>query len=346
VSVLAARYRVLLLAYPRAYRRQRGEEILGTCLEAASGDQAWPSPGDAFDLLRHGSRERLRLSFDHRPAQLLRMVAVPAMAMSASFALVAVVFGELPVWGSDPGLNANQFGYGPFETTGVWAYAFALAATLALVAGRTRASRRLAALVCVAVAVSFLLAGPNVWGRPNATLLVVLVIGLLPLLVLDPDDVRVTRPGRRVLLALPVLATALALPVFGSLPTGHPDHPDPRNVFYSGPRGLIDLLHTIAPEFASVMLVVLGLLAWGTGRRLWWLSAHAVLVPATVIAYGGGRPAYDAFGGEPDRLARYAGNSAFEALVVVVAVVVAIDVVLVGRGWTRSRRPDVVGERE
>ncbi|MCZ7440541.1 hypothetical protein O7598_29400 [Micromonospora sp. WMMC241] len=56
---LIRRYRRLLLAYPRAYRRERGEEILGLLLDTAPAGRARPTPREAIDLIRGGLRCRL-----------------------------------------------------------------------------------------------------------------------------------------------------------------------------------------------------------------------------------------------------------------------------------------------
>jgi hypothetical protein len=56
---LTRRYRRLLLAYPRAYRREHGEELLGVLLDAAPAGQTRPTLGEAADLVRGGLRCRL-----------------------------------------------------------------------------------------------------------------------------------------------------------------------------------------------------------------------------------------------------------------------------------------------
>jgi hypothetical protein len=56
---LARRYRRLLLCYPRAYRRSRGEEIVATLLEAAAPGRTRPSLREVTNLIRHGLRCRL-----------------------------------------------------------------------------------------------------------------------------------------------------------------------------------------------------------------------------------------------------------------------------------------------
>ncbi|MFU8872404.1 hypothetical protein [Micromonospora sp. SL4-19] len=56
---LTRHYRRLLLAYPRAYRRERGEEILGLLLDTAPPGRTRPTGREAFDLVRAGLRCRL-----------------------------------------------------------------------------------------------------------------------------------------------------------------------------------------------------------------------------------------------------------------------------------------------
>jgi hypothetical protein len=56
---LARRYRRLLFAYPRAYRRLRGDELLGALLDAAPPGRTRPTAREAANLLRHGLRARL-----------------------------------------------------------------------------------------------------------------------------------------------------------------------------------------------------------------------------------------------------------------------------------------------
>lgn len=50
--------RWLLLAYPAWYRRERGEEMLGTLLEVGPPERSWPSFRDARSLITGGSRAR------------------------------------------------------------------------------------------------------------------------------------------------------------------------------------------------------------------------------------------------------------------------------------------------
>ncbi|MEV0424995.1 hypothetical protein [Micromonospora sp. NPDC050495] len=56
---LAHHYRRLLLAYPRPYRRERGEELLGLLLDTNPPGRTRPTVAAALNLLRNGLRCRL-----------------------------------------------------------------------------------------------------------------------------------------------------------------------------------------------------------------------------------------------------------------------------------------------
>jgi hypothetical protein len=58
MSPLERRCRTLLRAYPRWYRRQRGDEMLATLLEASQPGQRWPSARDTRALIMGGLRVR------------------------------------------------------------------------------------------------------------------------------------------------------------------------------------------------------------------------------------------------------------------------------------------------
>lgn len=77
MSALEWRCRWLLHAYPAWYRRQRGEEMLGTLMEASPAGRRWPSPRDIRAMLigglrvRAGQQQRLSTPANLRLAGLL-----------------------------------------------------------------------------------------------------------------------------------------------------------------------------------------------------------------------------------------------------------------------------------
>ncbi|MEV0130219.1 hypothetical protein AB0H83_17385 [Dactylosporangium sp. NPDC050688] len=60
-EVLARRYRALLRAYPKAWREQRGDELLGTLLDAAEPGRRRPNVRESASIVVQGLRERLGL---------------------------------------------------------------------------------------------------------------------------------------------------------------------------------------------------------------------------------------------------------------------------------------------
>ena len=97
---LGRRYRRLLLAYPAAYRRRHGDELLTTLLDAAGPDRVRPSRRDVVDLVRGGLRQRFRLPVGKAP------VAVAVFAAFAFGALGAGT-GSFLGWCTTPPLRVD-----------------------------------------------------------------------------------------------------------------------------------------------------------------------------------------------------------------------------------------------
>jgi hypothetical protein len=83
---LARRYRRLLLAYPRAYRRSRGDELLGALLDAAPPGRTRPTSREAADLIRHGLRARLGRPASRTVVAWAVLAAVISGVFTAAFA--------------------------------------------------------------------------------------------------------------------------------------------------------------------------------------------------------------------------------------------------------------------
>ena len=320
---LERRYRLLLLAFPRRYRAQRGEEMLTTLMEAARPGQRWPSAPDVADVLTHALRIRLGV-----PARARRGVLAPAagvgLSLAATLSLVALLFGELPVWGHDPGLNASQFGFGPFETTGVFAYALVVAAWICFLDKQAPTARVFAGLACLAVLSSYV-ASDTMRARPNLTVLATLVVCLVPVLLTGPPW-----PTRRSFVAaIPVVGAMLGLAAFSGFATGHPHHWDPRDRFYTDQLGLVGRLHPVVPALALVVLAGGAVAAVRLRRREVWSASTLVIVPAVVVAFGGG----DAGRAVQDRLR---GNTPLIDMVIVVVIAAVVEVAL-ARRWPASQ---------
>ena len=93
MTTLERQYRLLLRAYPRRYRARRGEEIIGTLLDAAAPGQRRPSRADVADLLGGGVRERLGLNALPGLANGLRLAGPIALTITAGLAAGSWVTG-------------------------------------------------------------------------------------------------------------------------------------------------------------------------------------------------------------------------------------------------------------
>jgi hypothetical protein len=60
-TALERRYRRLLSFYPKAFRREREQEILSVLMAGAGPGQQWPRLAEATDLLTHALPMRLRI---------------------------------------------------------------------------------------------------------------------------------------------------------------------------------------------------------------------------------------------------------------------------------------------
>jgi hypothetical protein len=58
---LERRYRRLTAFYPKAFRRERQQELVSVLMAGAGEGQRWPRPAEATDLCRNGISLRLRL---------------------------------------------------------------------------------------------------------------------------------------------------------------------------------------------------------------------------------------------------------------------------------------------
>jgi hypothetical protein len=86
MSRLSRRYRRLLLGYPRAYRRARGDELVATLIEAAPPGRTRPTAREAANLLRHGLRARLGRSASRTVVAWALLTAVIGGLFGAAFA--------------------------------------------------------------------------------------------------------------------------------------------------------------------------------------------------------------------------------------------------------------------
>ena len=81
MSRLEERARRLLRAYPASYRAERGEEILGTLLDASAGGRNWPRPRESWSLIAAGLRVRAARNRQQPAATSLRLTLLLAAVL-------------------------------------------------------------------------------------------------------------------------------------------------------------------------------------------------------------------------------------------------------------------------
>ncbi len=160
-TTLARRYRLLLRAYPAGYRARRGDELVGTLLDAAPPGRTWPSVADVVDLAHWGARERLRRPLAAGAHEGLRLAAPYALGLAGTLALFALLVIE-------PG----------HRTAAPVAYAGWLAALLTHALGARRALRRVTAgAMALTVAPVVLAVLPGIQRPPLWVLSALLLLG-------------------------------------------------------------------------------------------------------------------------------------------------------------------------
>ena len=199
---LAAHYRRLLRVYPRDYRRQRGEEIVGTYLELAGARRRWPSPRDAADLVAGSMRQRLRAAGPGLAGG-LHLAGVFALVAASALAAYWLSFVEL----TGPQWVPISHTVGPFRSLGGFVWLAWLAAAVVTAASPGRRSRRAVAGALMTSVVVVLIAPLTPYGRPALmALLPQFALGLLSLGISG----RAARPARFAPLAAAAVTTAAA----------------------------------------------------------------------------------------------------------------------------------------
>jgi len=214
VNELERRYAKLLKVYPKHYREARGDEIVGTLLDASPTDRERPALSDVADLIMHGTQIRLGLTSDRFAGRVLGRAATPGLLMAAAMAVAFFVFGEwLPVVSHDP----IALRFGPFWTIGPVVYlAWVLGAAATLLWPRRE---RLLAMVCVTVTLTAIPVGDSFFARPYLWVLLLLVGLGLPA-VLAPSSMGTRRTRMLAVGAGLITLATIALWEVGTRPLG------------------------------------------------------------------------------------------------------------------------------
>src|SRR5215469_4706456 len=96
MSTLERHCQLLLRAYPAAYRESRGEEIIGTLLEATPRGRSWPMPRDVRCLIAGGLRARAPQPKQFTTAANLRLAVLAGVAAYLAFGASSVLTTDVP----------------------------------------------------------------------------------------------------------------------------------------------------------------------------------------------------------------------------------------------------------
>lgn len=173
MNSLEQSYRRLLRAYPRRWREEHGEELLGVLLELAPDDQTGPTGREALDLIWNGLRARSAGAIDWLPVNLRERVGLLSLGGGAALSAYCLLFGEYVV---PEERGSALLRLGPIYSAGSLLYAAWVAATVLAVTGLLKRLRRVAGLLMSLVA---LLIGVHILSPGLVTMPPLHLLGLL-----------------------------------------------------------------------------------------------------------------------------------------------------------------------
>jgi hypothetical protein len=240
----------LLRFYPKAYREERGEEIVATLQEAAEARVPRVSLSDQISVALYGVRVRLGLTSETMFGKALDIAAIPGLVMGAFFGVYLLISGDLPV-------VSSRFFYphfGPFLTVGPLLYLVWILGVV--VVFEWPQYRRRVAGVCMTLTIVGELLAKLVHRNPNIWEIAILVsLGLPSLLA---PDVYVTR--RRIIPSLCVGLVTFATLFFV---TNTRVNPGFFNSFYWS--GTYEIVRR--QPYVDLLLLALFAVLWITKRR-------------------------------------------------------------------------------
>lgn len=261
------RSRRLLNFYPKAYRDERGDEIVATLQEAAAARIPHASLGDQISVAQYGVRVRLGLTSETMFGKALDIAAIPGLVMGACFGLYLLISGDLPV------VNSRFFypHFGPFLTVGPLLYLVWILGVV-VVFEWPQYRRRISGVCMTLTIMGEILAkighrNPNVW-----EIAILVSLGLPSLLA---PDVYVTR--RRVLPSLSLGLATFATLFFVSNTRVNPGF---FNSFYWS--GTYEIVRR--QPYVDALLLALFAMLWATKRRE--IASAALILSSPWIIVG------------------------------------------------------------
>jgi hypothetical protein len=202
MSPLERHCQLLMRVYPAAYREVRGEEIIGTLLEATPPGRSWPRARDVRCLIFGGLRARAAFNRQVTTAANLRVAVLAGVAACLAYGSVATLTFSA---------RAEVSAHNQHATVG-WPLILAAVLTLLAVGAAMLTSIRGLVLAAALPAAAFVCyAGP--WGPGMTGAVVYRLVLLAALVALAPLAGGSARLSRRWLVPVGVLALLPVLPV-------------------------------------------------------------------------------------------------------------------------------------
>lgn len=199
MSTLERHCQLLLRVYPAVYREVRGEEIIGTLLEATPPERSWPRPRDIRGLIFGGLRARAAFNRQFTTAANLRLAVLAGVAAYLAYGAAAFVsLDVLAEVSADGHIRPAPFG---------WPTLLAAALTLLTVGLALLTSRR-ALVLAAALPAAAVVCYAGLWSPgAGATAFNLALLAALVALVGGSK-----RPSRRWFVLVGLLAVLPALP--------------------------------------------------------------------------------------------------------------------------------------
>ncbi len=272
-AALEARYRAALRWYPRAWRAENADAIVGTMLDQAdAAGRSTPLPGELRNLASSGMSRR----FERIAPQVVRdRVAAVALGIGTAYALIMLVASEwAPLATSGPfnqwmSSNPGEYrapstiGFGPFASVMVLEYGLWILAFVLVMLGWSRSAVVVLLLTVPLLAVIRSLRTDEIAVLQPTTFALVVVALVAVLATVG----RPARLRRRTVVALPIATAAVAVGFL--VVSGDPSLFAGRLSTVGGTMGVLN-----APLFGG--LLVLGSVVLAVRRQRAWAVAAVV----------------------------------------------------------------------
>ncbi|WP_146360359.1 hypothetical protein [Arthrobacter yangruifuii] len=288
-SKLEATYTRALGAYPRRWRREQGEELIGVLLSVARSEQrTTATPAELFNLVGNGLATRGLELLGSVGRKRRNGLAFTATVLATYLAVTLTLLGEWGPWvrpgtlrwrPTGEGFSEELMAMGPFTTAAAAVYLALLAGFAATLAGRHSLRRTL--YLSAAVAAPLIPLSGQVAGLLAPSLVPMLVLSALALLALVGNPAPTA--SRRMLLAAVTAGASLAgLALAVSRLTG-----GAALFFYDVSSGIAVDARTLTTAAAALMLTV-GMVLVSGPRALPWTAGLAVAaVPLLIRLWSG-----------------------------------------------------------